>query len=325
MPLIYKYAYLMDQHAPQFGHENTANPLAWKIRSDSATLDPSATAYRVRDVNNNVIRDWTSLSADSQGVYTVEMYRDVIPQLGTTVAKYSVDVRLRSNNVDTIKTACWEQHPIAAPLEIGAAERDALFAMWFGSHSPISTMINASTGGGVAVVRVPIIQQTAETTTFDVALSANPTGTGTKEIVHEYAVNLKQPVNINCGSAPCAGVAGPARSTVSSQIAGQWQMFLFDDATQDLVPGFVSLGATNARGTIPGRAANEAPHSYHAVLYLAGETSIAPPTPQLTTTSFTDGTVNNAWMTYGVQSDQPQAASASSRSTTLCRTRTCAP
>ena len=34
-PAVYKYAYLMDQHAPLFGHENVANPLAWKIRSDS--------------------------------------------------------------------------------------------------------------------------------------------------------------------------------------------------------------------------------------------------------------------------------------------------
>jgi hypothetical protein len=308
-PAVYKYAYLMDQHAPQFGHENVANPLAWKIRSDSVNLDASATAYRVRDVNSNVLLDWTPMSADPQGVYHVTLYRSALAQLGTTVAKYSIDVRFRSNGVDTIKSACWEQHPIAAPLDFGAAEQDSLFTMSFASHSAISTMINLSNGSGVPVVRVPIVQQTSETTTLDVLLPDAPLGTGTKELVHEYVPSLQQSVSIDCGNTPCTGVTPPARMVLSAPISGQWLLFLMDDATQDFVPGFVALGNNNVRGTIPGRAANEPPHSYHAVLYLAGESSIAPPTPQLTTSSFADGMVNNAWMTYGVQSDSPVGCS----------------
>jgi hypothetical protein len=181
--------------------------------------------------------------------------------------------------------------------------------MSFAAHSAISTMINLSNGSGVPVVRVPIVQQTAETTTLDVTLPAPAVGTGTKELVDAYVPTIQTPVSTNCGNTPCTGIAPPTRSTLSAPISGQWLLFLMDDATQDFVPGFVALGNTNVRGTIPGRAANEPPHSYHAVLYLAGETSIAPPTLRLATDSFQDGVVNNTWMTYGVQGDSPVGCS----------------
>ena len=119
----------MDETSPAFGRQTTTNPFAWKIRSDVAQLDASATAYRVRDRDGAVLLDWTSSAPDGDGVYSVELHRNgdhPIPKLGTEASELHLEMRFRSTGGnESIVSTCWNNVPMAAPLAVaaGAARR----------------------------------------------------------------------------------------------------------------------------------------------------------------------------------------------------------
>jgi len=120
-PAVYKYAYLEDQTDPTFGRQTAINPLEWHVMSQVGSLDDSATAYRVRLPDGTIALDWTLAAApDETGLYTVRLYRNVVRAIGDHTGKMFVDVRFTDTaGNETVDTACWENHPMAAPLEIG--------------------------------------------------------------------------------------------------------------------------------------------------------------------------------------------------------------
>ncbi|HET9988801.1 MAG TPA: hypothetical protein VFQ65_09775, partial [Kofleriaceae bacterium] len=318
-PAVYKYAYLTSAQSPTFGHETQTNPLAWHIDPGIADLDSSSVAYRVRAESGGVILAWTPVAADAHGIFNIALYRDgnaAVPILGTQVGTYYLDTRYRTTGgVETVKSACWQHHPLAAPIDFAAAGKDALFQMTFAAQSPISQVLLPAPGTGVPVVNVPFVQQTAEATKLEIRMPAIPTGTGTKELVDEYALHFQIAVSQSCGTTPCAGVTS-SRSTSSAPISGQWQLLVTDDVTGNKICLTSVTGSAPLECTIPARSTTEAPHGYHLVLDLSAETSIAPPTPQLAANSYFDYTVallvpaiQTTWITAGLQADLPQGCS----------------
>jgi len=283
-PAVYKYAYLMDQHAPVFGHENVANPLAWEIRSDSATLDTSATAYRVRDTSNTVIVDWTSLTADGQGIYHIGLYRDAIAKLGTTTGHFQVDVRFRNvGGNDMIQSACFDNHPLAAPLSIAPTERGALFSYSFASHSKISQLLNFT---GPSAYDLPITQYTAESVAITVHVPATMY-TATRLTADTYVKTADSTTALQCPggflTGPCAQTPVPApvyANVLSPNVAtvsSQWAAVVIDDVANQPICEEMTGSSDVIACVLPGRAANEAPHAYHVGIFLFFADELAPP------------------------------------------------
>ncbi|MEP6864417.1 MAG: hypothetical protein ABJE66_27595 [Deltaproteobacteria bacterium] len=282
-PAVYKYAYLMDQHAPQFGHENVANPLAWKIRSDSVALDTTATAYRVRDANNAVLADWTSITADAQGVFHVSLFRDAIPKLGTTTGQVHVDVRFRNvGGSDMIDSACFDNHPLAAPLSIAPAKPGALFSYSFANHSKISQLLNFK---GPSVYDLPITQYTAEPVALTVHVPA-AMYTATRLTADTYVKTSDSTTPIVCPDyfhGACAQTAIPApvyANVLSPNVAtqtSQWVAIVTDDIANQPICEATTGGSDVIACMLPGRAANEVPHAYHVGIILLEAGELAPP------------------------------------------------
>ncbi|MEO6774240.1 MAG: hypothetical protein ABI467_14670 [Kofleriaceae bacterium] len=282
-PAVYKYAYLMDQHAPQFGHEDVANPIAWKIRSDSATLDTSATAYRVRDPNNTTVLDWTSLTADGDGVYHVALYRDMIATLGTATGQFHVDVRFRNGGSnDVIESACIDNHPLAAPFAVDPVQRGALFSYTFASHSKISQLLNYT---GPSVYDLPITQYTAEPVALTVHVPQSMY-TATRLTADTYIKTSDATAPIVCPDyfhGACAQQAVPApvyANVLSPDVAtapSQWAAVVVDEATNHALCEETIGGSDVIACMVPGRAANEPPHAYHVAIVLFEAAELAPP------------------------------------------------
>jgi hypothetical protein len=282
-PAVYKYAYLMDQHAPQFGHENVANPLAWKIRSDSLALDTTATAYRVRDANNAVLADWTSITADAQGIYHVSLFREAIPKLGTTSGQIHVDVRFRDiGGTDVIDSACFDNHPLAAPLSIAPAQRGALFSYSFASHSKISQLLDYT---GPSVYDLPITQYTAEPVALTVHVPASQY-TATRLTADTYVKTSDGTTPVVCPDyfhGACAQTAIPApvyANVLSPNVAttsSQWAAVVTDDVAGSPICEETSGGSDVIACMLPARAANAAPHAYHVSIVLFSAVQLAPP------------------------------------------------
>jgi len=135
-PAVYKYAYLEDQADPTFGRQTAINPLEWHVMSQVGSLDDSATAYRVRLPDGTIALDWTLAAApDETGLYTVRLYRNVVRAIGDHTGKMFVDVRFTDTaGNETVDTACWENHPMAAPLEIAPAATSDLFTWSLPAH-----------------------------------------------------------------------------------------------------------------------------------------------------------------------------------------------
>ena len=263
-PAVYKYAYLMDDQSPVFGRQTTTNPLAWHVMTDVASLDASATAYRVRADNGAVLLDWTPTAPDSTGIYTVELHRNGahgIAALGTQRGKMYVDVRFRdTSGSETVDSACWEHHPLAVPLQIEQLETSDLFQMSLPADSSISSLMSSS----VTVYSTQVIQHAGEAVTisFDGAM---PTGHYDTKYVDDYVLDSTfsngTATTNNCGDSPCPSVApiNPPAILSDGALAGVWTTMVVDDASGSPV----SLGTS---WTIPARAANEAPHAYHVLI-----------------------------------------------------------
>ncbi len=162
-PTVYKYAYLEDETAPAFGRQTTPNPLAWQIHvSDASGVDSMDSAYRVRDASGHILYDWTSLQPDASGAYAVALYRNRIAALGTQTGHMFVDVRFRDMfGNESTTSACWDNHPMAAPLQIGAFARGELFGWTLPGDSPISHLMG-NTIYSATVFSQDIVQYTDE-------------------------------------------------------------------------------------------------------------------------------------------------------------------
>jgi hypothetical protein len=299
-PAVYKYAYLTSKAAPLYGRDATPNPLTYQIQADTASYDPSATSYRVRTDDNQTLLDWTPITPDGGGIYTMELHRDDstgMAALGTRVGKMYIDVRLHdAGGTETLDTACWENHPLAAPLQVFPVASSTLFGMSLPAHSPISTMLDPASWEyfhttGMDVVALPIVQMTAEPTAITIA-SPTPTGIGTDTGIDAYLPASVVGVNLTCG--PTIFDPGCDKTTLvntptttTAPLSAEWVLRVVDTANNNVVC-IQAANDTTVSCTLPGRAANEAPHTYRAYLAIA-QASIAPIV--YTVTSFGEYTI----------------------------------
>lgn len=263
-PAVYKYAYLMDDTAPTFGREVAPNPLAWQIKvSDSTPLDGMDSAYRVRDAAGQVLYDWTSISPDATGVYTVSLFRNKIPQLGTQTSQIHLDVRFRDSfGNESTTSACWTNHPMAAPIEIGALSTGELFGWTLPADSPISHLLNSTSA---VVFTQRIVQHAAEPVTIDLpTLTQNVQYTMTG--VDDLVADAPTAVTIACSSASdpkcdTTAPADPADKIDSGTVQTAFYRGVIDETTGQGVSGCFDIGQ-GLHCTIPARTSSEAPHAY---------------------------------------------------------------
>ena len=304
-PTVYKYAYLMDQASPMFGRQTTTNPFAWKIRSDVAQLDASATAYRVRDRDGAVLLDWTSSAPDGDGVYSVELHRNgnhPIPKLGTEASELHLEMRFRTTGgAESIVSTCWNNVPMAAPLVVQAAQSGALFGMSLPANSALSPLINDASltdNVGIEVAGFAITQQTAEATPVTIALpnlSGHVTGE-TLSIYLQYFGGLDGAICPTATTGACANnyKDNTTRYPVSAApLGGTWILRVVDAGGADVCHALGSAAlSTGLACTIPARTNGVAPVDYRVVLSLAGESNLAPPVVFTTFGEWTLGAVS---------------------------------
>jgi len=283
-PDVYKYAYLMDEGGAKFGKETAPNGFAWTAKTDIASLDPNATAYRVRDKAGSILLDWTSIHPDASGIFKINLYRNgehPIAQLGNTVDELHLELRLRTTTGnDTVLSSCWNNHPMAAPLEILPMEKNALFQASLPGNTQFISLGTA--GAGMPVMDLPIVQQTVEPVTIALQPLA-PTGTVNTTAVDTQVVMAVQAFqagvpcsmptdSIGCTTHPAYTTTYP---TLTTPVQGAWSVSIIDDVAGAQICAGTALQVTTC--TIPARQANEAPHSYHAVFSLSAQTLVANP------------------------------------------------
>ncbi|HEY1817543.1 MAG TPA: hypothetical protein VGG74_34625 [Kofleriaceae bacterium] len=321
-PAVYKYAYLEDQTDPQFGRQTAINPLQWNVTSQVGSLDDSATQYRVRLDDGTVVLDWTAAAApDDNGLYTVRLYRNVVAPLGDHTGKMWVDVKfVDTQGNETVDSACWENHPMAAPLEVQPLATSDLFTWNLPSHSPISSAIDtasldatAEEQVGASAYQQTIVQHTAEPVTLHLDHGAI-TGTASMTAYYTNLAVSETAASIDCTTDPSACLLRSGGATTTASTAGAltatWNMHVVDAATGAIVchnPDGAAPSSAISGCVLPARGANEAPHVYRLIVAMSGAQSIDPDTTftktvgeqNLTTTagatvSFT-GAITDAW------------------------------
>lgn len=271
-PAVYKYAYLLDAN-PAFGRQVTQNPLAWQIQTPAtATLDQAQSAYRVVAESGQVLIAWTALPAtDATNHTTVTLNRAALPALDQA-GKLHLDVRVRDTaGVEQVVHACWDHHPLAAPVAIEAPRKattaNALYAMTLLANSPISTLMSGLATTTPDVVEQRIVQQTAEPVEISVNLGA-VSGTYTSTVVDDFiptgAGDTGDCEVVSCDTSPVPDPADMVRS--GALTGGAWTYRLIDEVSGHTVNN--CGGAAGARCTLPPRAAGEAPHPYRMVASL---------------------------------------------------------
>jgi hypothetical protein len=292
-PAVYKYAYLEDQTDPQFGRQTAINPLQWNVTSQVGSLDDSATQYRVRLDDGTVVLDWTAAAApDDNGLYTVRLYRNVVRPLGDHTGKMWVDVKfVDTQGNETVDSACWENHPMAAPLEVQPLATNALFTWSLPAHSPISTAIvtasldaTAEEQVGASVYEQTIVQHTAEPVTLHLDHGAI-TGTASMTAYYTTLAVSETAASINCTTDPsaCLGHSSAPTSTASTSgaLTATWNMHVVDAATGAIVchnPDGAAPSSAITGCVLPARGANEAPHTYKLIVAMSDAQSIDPDT-----------------------------------------------
>jgi len=283
-PDVYKYAYLMDEGGARFGKETAPNGFSWTAKTDIASLDPNATAYRVRDKAGSVLLDWTSTHPDAAGVYHIDLHRSgehPIAQLGNSVAELHLELRLRTTaGNETVLSSCWNNHPMAPPLQILPMEKNALFQASLPGATQFISLGTA--GAGMPVMDLPIAQQTAEPVT--IALQPlTPTGTVNTTAADTQVVmaveEFQAGFSCDTPTEPIACHLHPAYTTtyptLTTPVQGTWSVSIIDDVGG--APICTGSAPQVTTCTLPARQANEAPHGYHAVFSLAAQTLVANP------------------------------------------------
>lgn len=294
-PAVYKYAYFEDAADPEYGLATTPNPLEWHVTPQLANVVAASTQFRVRTPSGATILDWTAAPApDETGVYTVRLYRDggnsapSIAQLGDYTGDLAIDVRFSDSNGDqVIDSACWENHPLAAPLEVSAFGSDSMFQYSLPADSPISPLMNAAsltdgTGSGMDVYMQPIAQPTAESVTLHVHY-APFTAMFTSTSVVTYVVADVKGVDMSCIGCSDATAPAPVASMVSGTIdtTNAGVLLRIVDGTTGAI---ICHNADDPHAfnpdlecTLPPRMAGEAPHPYALVVSLGGASAMMSP------------------------------------------------
>jgi hypothetical protein len=282
-PVVYKYAYLMDATVP-YGVNVTPNPLAWHIKVSDMKLAAGTQKFRVRTDDGTVLRDWSAVPApDANGVSTIELTRKggaaPIAALGTRTGQFFVDVRARDwSNNETVKSICFDHHPLQAPVAVSAFEHGSLFSINFAADMAAAFLINAS--GEVDVMSQTITQQTAEPTT--VTWSATSSAFSyTKNIFDGYVSETKaeQFYCLNGTTDPkCAVTWTPATAAVHQDVTGSLTPTL-SIAVVDVTSG-QTIATSTTRSitvTLPARATGQAGRAYRFVVKSAAMTELQPP------------------------------------------------
>ena len=198
---VFKYSYLLDALAPQFGSEKTPNPLTWKFRTSGGN-GAAVAEYRVVDEAGAPVLDWTAATQEGDGSYLVTLQRSGahgISALNAKGGQYKIELRAADSEGNSgTNNACWDHHPLAAPVQFtgltASNDANALKAFTLLASSPVSTIMNA--GAGATVFAGRITHQTAEPVTikFDIP---KPAVEFTKTVVDDL-LNYNTGTDILC-------------------------------------------------------------------------------------------------------------------------------
>ncbi|MBL0219395.1 MAG: hypothetical protein IPQ07_36685 [Myxococcales bacterium] len=270
-PVLYRYAYLLDR-APRYGREAAPNPLAFVIAAPTAiALDASATAYRVMSAAGVELLPWTGFAPDAAGRATIELHRDELAALGAYTGELHLEVRVRDTaGVEQEATACWEHHPMAAPLAIEAPRiatgPAALSGRTLGTPTGSTHVIDLIASGPrpVEVFTQRFVQHTAEPITLEIT-PAPPTGTFSTTVLDLYVA-----VSTTYGSADCAlypnicdsspAPTPPAIVRSGPIVHGTWTTSIVDEVSGAAVSCPAGVCA------IPARASGAEPRAYRVLV-----------------------------------------------------------
>jgi hypothetical protein len=270
-PAVYKYSYLLDPEQPLFGSEVTRNPLAWQVH---ATGTVASADFRVRTATTTEL-DWSPAAPSAGDTFAATLYRSgsrAVPVLGSA-GQYFIDFRVRdAEQHEAITTACWEHHPLAAPVLVGAPQAatalGSLQTFTLAADSPVSRVINA--GVPVRVLDARISHQTAEPVTvqFEIAI---PTAGFTKTVVNDL-VPQTSTVSIYCGTTPGDPVDPVTTGPVTT---GNWTVQVLDTRTG--VPAQeCAIAGRKVTCTLPGRPLGQPAKELTAELLVNGILELRP-------------------------------------------------
>ena len=201
-----------------------------------------------------------------------------------------LDMRFRDTlGNETIDTACWENHPLAVPLEIQTATQSDLFGWTLAAHSPISTAINTASIDGSAAEQVgaslysqPILQHAAEPVTLHLdydTILAN----ASNEIVQLDIVTTQRTATLDCIGVdqdecnPWPTAPGP--TTFDGALTATFDIRVVDAASGAIVchnPDGSSWVEAIDGCVLPARTSTEPPHAYSLIYSISDASSIAP-------------------------------------------------
>ncbi|MGE5181318.1 MAG: hypothetical protein ACM31C_04625 [Acidobacteriota bacterium] len=294
-PAVYKYTYLTDV-TPRYASETSPNPLAWHISLASPVgIDDTGTSYRVRESATKTVLDWTPVSPEPDGSYTIALHRDgqhPIADLGTYDGMLYLDVQAKDGfGMTNVQTYCIDYFRIAPPLEIqqpGAepttAGESTLFGMTLAADSAISTVVNAD--GGPYVFSQRFLQHAAEPMTVSLSI---PAPSGAYSLVSsDWDVKTSSGTGFSCGNSLTGRDTTDKRCSTLTKISkadtaysgslasGSWKLFVIDEATGKAATECTIGTGLTATCSIPARAAGDAPHAYRIVTSVGSVTDLAP-------------------------------------------------
>jgi hypothetical protein len=199
-------------------------------------------------------------------VFSVALYRNAIPELGTYAGKIHLDLRFRDSfGNEATREACWDNHPLAAPVEVQPLATGELFGWTLPADSPISNLMNWYQ---TPVFTQRFVQHTAEPVTIHVSVPV-PTVHYTMTGVDDMVPGTVTATALSCTSATsgnCAAVADPPDKVASGTISGHWDIFVVDEVgnTDRCFAAGLAIACT-----LPARTASEAPHAYRVEMRLS--------------------------------------------------------
>lgn len=260
-PSTYKYAYLMYDHAPNYGSESSPNDLAWRIKIVDAKLDTASEQFRVRSDNGQTLIDWSAMpSADANGVSTVMLDRTKVSLLGTRTGKFFIDVKAKDwSNLEATSTICFDHHPLQPPVQVMPMEAGTFFQEKLTTNpSTIASYLDRGMG---LVARQRIVVVTTERShiswTPNVTSTYSASNFGGWVEIRDSATFYQCPVGST--ESKCQDwkpTSAPGLSSATGTAAGAIQARLVDDATGETV---VMNGAVDF--DLPSRALGAPPQS----------------------------------------------------------------
>jgi hypothetical protein len=260
---VFKHSYLME--TPKFGREVTENPIRFAL---------SAKEYRLRR-GDEVIADWAPVTGGA-----VTITRSV---LGDREGTYVIEAR----SGDVTSEACWTHHPLAAPVEIQAAQPDAsgLAGMSLLTNSPISKLLDPTIATRVYAQR--FVHHTAEpvTLTLDVTI---PAAAFARNAIDGFVVSDTGNLGLLCerdsdgyqSGDPICTLPNEVPVTLKSVRSGTlesvtWTMNILDEAT-GLAAANCDVSGFHATCQLAPRATTEASQAYRIVLSMKNPIELAP-------------------------------------------------